>query len=776
MTTDPEGWKAADDGYRSIFESSPHAILVHDSETMAVIEVNEAACNLLGRSREGLLGAEFEELRLDSEKATKAKALGDETPPPTIEWQVTTEDGGTRWVKVQLRSSTIDGTERIISYLTDITEQRERERRLEENDAILRQLTDATDDVFWLFDSDFSELQFICEAYEKVWGRPVADLREDPMDFLEGVHPEDREIVVDAIDELQSGNSTQTEYRVNPDENYERWVSVEGEPIFDESGEVVRVAGYARDITEEKARERRLKENDAILGQLTEATDDVFWLFDGDFTELLFINEAYEEVWGQSAEDLRDEPMDFLQGVHPEDREKMLDTVETLQSGTSTLMEYRVNPEEDFERWVSVRGEPIVDENGEVVRAAGYARDITDRKERERQVKALSEATQKLSLAPTPEDVADTVVEIADTVLDQHVTAIWQYDDSANRLEPWTATERVLNLAGESESEDLHSIEPGSFEMEVFQSGEPTIVEDYNDLDNSSNPDAPLGSLLLVPIGDRGQLHVGSTEPAAFGHSEKNLLSILASNADTAFERAEREDALETYKNKLERSNENLQEFAYVASHDLQEPLRSVTSYMDLLETEYGDSLDDDAQFYIDRVTSNAEQMSTLIDALLEYSRVKTDEGDFVEVETGEVLDETLARLEHLIEETGADISTGSLPTVVADRNQLSQIFQNLITNAIDHGGEPPAIDIHAEVVDDTWTFAIDDNGPGIPESQQDRVFEIFQQANTDGSGEAGIGLAICERIVTRHGGDIWVESEEEGSTFKFTLPKRTVE
>jgi signal transduction histidine kinase len=240
----------------------------------------------------------------------------------------------------------------------------------------------------------------------------------------------------------------------------------------------------------------------------------------------------------------------------------------------------------------------------------------------------------------------------------------------------------------------------------------------------------------------------------------------------TALEQMRRD--LETSIKKLEQSNENLQEFAYIASHDLQEPLRSVTSYLNLIETEFGDKLDEDGQFYIDRAEDNASRMSSMIDALLQYSRVKSQGGEFVTVDATETVAETVDSLGVLIQETGAEIEYDSLPTVSADMNQLRQLFQNLIKNAIEHGGSPPRAEIQGEDLGHAWQFSVSDNGPGIPQAQQDRIFEIFQQATDDGddSGESGIGLAICERIASRHHGDIWVESDDDGSTFKFTIDK----
>jgi chemotaxis family two-component system sensor kinase Cph1 len=240
----------------------------------------------------------------------------------------------------------------------------------------------------------------------------------------------------------------------------------------------------------------------------------------------------------------------------------------------------------------------------------------------------------------------------------------------------------------------------------------------------------------------------------------------------TELKRSQRE--LERTVDQLERSNEQLQQFAYVASHDLQEPLRMVKSYVDLLETEYGDDLDEEADEYMTFAVDGAERMQRMIDDLLQYSRVETQASEFEEVDASDVLETTLKDLELRIAEVDATVTHDDLPTVRADPNQLGQLFQNLIKNAIDHAGdEPPEIHVSAEQdeTDREVDFSVADDGPGIPEDQQERIFEIFEQGGRDDDG-TGIGLAVCQRIVNRHGGDIWVEStDREGSTFHFTMP-----
>jgi len=238
----------------------------------------------------------------------------------------------------------------------------------------------------------------------------------------------------------------------------------------------------------------------------------------------------------------------------------------------------------------------------------------------------------------------------------------------------------------------------------------------------------------------------------------------------------ETEMELERTVEQLERSNEQLQQFAYVASHDLQEPLRMVSSYVDLLAAEYGDELDDEADEYIRFAVDGAQRMQAMVDDLLEYSRVHTEGESFGEVDAETVLDRALQDLELLIAETDATITHDDLPSVVADGNQLGQLFQNLLSNAIEHGDDgdgPLAVHVSGDERDDTIVFSVSDDGPGIPPDQQERVFELFEQSNRDDEG-TGIGLAICQRIVNRHEGDIWIESTPgEGATFHVSFPKR---
>jgi len=224
----------------------------------------------------------------------------------------------------------------------------------------------------------------------------------------------------------------------------------------------------------------------------------------------------------------------------------------------------------------------------------------------------------------------------------------------------------------------------------------------------------------------------------------------------------------------LEARNADLEQFAYVASHDLQEPLRMVTSFLQLLERRYAGQLDERADEYIRYSVDGAKRMQTLIQDLLAFSRVGTQGGELVPVDAEEVVEEARRVLGPAAAEAGATISYGPLPTVNGDHGQLLQLFQNLLGNAIKFRGDtPPEVRVEAHKEGTRWRFEVRDNGIGVAEEHRQRVFQVFQRLHTRDEYEGtGIGLAICKRIVERHGGEIGVESAMgEGTTFWFTLP-----
>jgi signal transduction histidine kinase len=237
----------------------------------------------------------------------------------------------------------------------------------------------------------------------------------------------------------------------------------------------------------------------------------------------------------------------------------------------------------------------------------------------------------------------------------------------------------------------------------------------------------------------------------------------------------ERTAELQRTAEELHRSNIELQQFAYVASHDLQEPLRTITSFLQLIEKRYADSIGGDAKEFIGFSVAAANRLQEMIRALLEYSRLQSRGSSFTVVKTQVVLSEAMINLGKAIEESGASITADELPQVYGDGGQMVRLFQNLLANAIKfRGSRPPVIHVSCDTKGGDWLFCVKDNGIGMDPKYGDRIFNIFQRLHGRDVPGIGIGLAICKRIVERHGGRIWVESETgKGSSFCFTIPIR---
>lgn len=265
----------------------------------------------------------------------------------------------------------------------------------------------------------------------------------------------------------------------------------------------------------------------------------------------------------------------------------------------------------------------------------------------------------------------------------------------------------------------------------------------------------------------------GSTvemEWTAFWEEENEIMFCVARDESA---RKQTEDVQQTLREELTRSNADLEQFAYAASHDLQEPLRAVSGVVQILQRRYSGQLDERADELIQHAVDGVSRMQTLINDLLAYSRVETRGGEMQPTDCEAVLRNVLLHLETVIDESGAKVTSDALPTVPADAGQLDQVFQNLISNAIKYRSErAPEIYVGAEHSDGEWIFSVRDNGIGIDPEYFKRIFVLFQRLHTRTEyAGTGIGLALCKKIVERHKGRIWVESEQgRGATFYFTV------
>jgi PAS domain S-box-containing protein len=495
-----------------------------------------------------------------------------------------------------------------------------------------------------------------------------------------------------------------------------------------------------------------------------------------------FTGQTYEEWTGHG----------WLDAIHPEDRERTArEWADTIAGRTPTFeTEYRLRRADGTWAVTAARAVPVYNPDGGVREWVGTNTDITlqrraeeqarrlDRERVARRLEALrAEVSAALGRVGSSEGVLQACAEAIVQGLDVPVARVWTHPRDSELLE----VQGNAGPAAPPSPSGYDTLRLGQHLVgTVGHTRKPLLVNDVLGDGRMWNPEwarreglvSFVGIPLLVEEQLVGVLAVFARR--ALGEEALTALHTVADAMAQGLERRRAEESLRLHAQELARSNEELQQFAYVASHDLQEPLRMVASYTQLLGRRYKGKLDADADEFIRYAVDGVNRMQRLIQDLLAYSRVGTRGREFKPVEAGKALERALANLQVLVNETQATVDVGPLPAVLADETQLAQLFQNLVGNALKFRGEqPPRVEVRAEPRGSEWRFSVRDNGIGIDPQYFERIFIIFQRLH--GKEEypgTGIGLAICKKIVERHGGRIGLESQPgQGTTFWFTLP-----
>jgi PAS domain S-box-containing protein len=458
-----------------------------------------------------------------------------------------------------------------------------------------------------------------------------------------------------------------------------------------------------------------------------------------------YFNQRWFEYTGLTLEQSQD--MGWQSVVHPDDLQNCINGWdEAVRIGRPYQAEFRLKraPQGPW-RWHLVRALPIRGADGRPVRWIGTSTDIQDQKLAEEKLRRSEERMRS----------------IVDTTYDAFIVT-----DADGRIIDWNRQAEIMFGLTRDEAKGKSLVE--------------TIIPGRHRQAHSEELSRSL-ALRAGPISCK-RIESAALRRDGVEFPVEIRLSILPTDEGvlvcTAIrdvtERKRSEEELMRTTAELIRSNSDLERYAYLASHDLQEPLRAVTSFTQLLALEYADKLDADAREYLGYVVAGAKRMQALINQLLDYSRLGTQRKPFALVDCRRIYETAVADLKVAIDESGAILTRADLPQVMGDGVQLVQVFQNLLANAIKfrrcHG---PQVHVWAEHTDKEWQFAVRDNGIGIDSRNFERLFVIFQRLHhRDEYAGTGIGLAVCKKIVELHGGRIWVESKPgEGSTFYFTIP-----
>lgn len=597
------------------------------------------------------------------------------------------------------------------------------------------------------------------------------------------------------------------------------------QPSYNEYGAVDAILIHAVEVTEQvRAREHLKASRERLeLSQRAGHVGTFEWLI---LTDEIIWTPELEELYGLPIGSFEGNYQHWVQRVHPEDVQRAVDNLQAaVTGGPAYNVEFRILWPDGSTHWMLGKGEVVQYIDGKASRLIGVNIDITERKEAELQLARTLEQVKFLAVSGKLLVSALSFPDIIDSIVKQAIPAIadWcridLYDEHENVLaqsisypHPDSSSEmlikrgEILKTNKPLATTSVHEQKKSALHFHLTPDELMTITNDEQELALLARLDVT--SAMIIPLTDQNRSHgtitlVATAARGPYTVADMNIGEELASRIGMAIERAQiyhnlqdlnsnlenrvtkRTEELNILNAELERSNQELQEFAYVASHDLQEPLRKIQAFGNLLQEEYALELADGAE-YIDRMRNAATRMRVLIDDLLTFSRVATKTLPFAPVNLATVARDVIDDLDTRIQETHGIVEIEKLPTIDADPRQMYQILQNLIGNALKfHRPDvTPSIKVTARMQDSSLTdknstaqqlciLTVEDNGIGFDEKYLDKIFTVFQRLH--GRNEyagTGIGLAVVRKIVERHGGHVTATSKlGAGSTFIVTLP-----
>jgi PAS domain S-box-containing protein len=747
--------------FRSLVENSNDAIAIL-SKDVELTYMSPSVINVLGYTVEEIMQLDAISLVHPEDVAKVQQAMeiclaNPGVPGKGLVVRVLHKNKSWQWIETTLTNMLHDpAIGGIVDNFRNVTEKKQAEEKVriakERYDTVIK----ATNEAVWEWDIQTNEVHW-GEGFRSLFGYDPEKTSRSVNVWDSYFHPEDAEKIVNSLNAVVASESQlqwEAEYRFLKSNGQYAYVLDRGFLIRDTQGNPLRMIGAMQDITSKMVADQALRDSEEKTRLIMNASLDAIICMDKNGL-ITFWNPQAEKIFGWSMEEVMGRPLSetIIPATYRAHHNRGLEAYAKTGQGRNlnTILELSAINRNNEEFPVELTVLPIRQEKEEFFCA--FVRDITGRKMAEQQLKLSKERY-------------DTIAKATNDV-------IYEWDLVRN-VNYWGEGYETLfghkrtgdTMPTGSWLDNLHPEEKDSIlasAYEAFETKKTSLVRELRFRCADGSYKTVFDKLVIVYDQEGKPLRiVGAMQDIT--ERKKNETSIINLN-DELNKRAE----------ELAASNSELEQFAYVASHDLQEPLRMVTGFLELLKSKYENNLDETARQYIQFSADGAERMKQLILDLLEYSRVNTSQEKHASTDISEIIYQVLDTYVCKIKTSNAIVKVSLMPSARVNKLQMTQLFQNLIGNALKYNrAEQPKIEIGFEEKCTHWQFFVKDNGIGIDPKFYERIFIIFQRLHTKNQfSGTGIGLAICKKIVEKHEGKIWVNSTPgQGSTFYFTIKK----
>ena len=773
-----------------IINSIADPVFVKDKRHRWIL-LNDAFCKLIEYPREELLGKSD----YDFLPAHEASIFWDKdeevfkTGIENVNEEEVTDSGGNVHTLVTKKTLYSDdsGEKYLVAVIRDVTELKEAENAIKKSESYYKAIFENTGAATFIVEED-TTISLVNAEFEKICGYSKEEI-EGIKSWKEFVAPE----YLKKMEEYH--NFRRINLNMAPKKYEFKFVDRYGNiknvlTTMDVISGTKKSLASLLDITDKKTAIDALRESEARLKIAMDMAKLVHWEYDVDLDLYTFDNQFYR-LYGTTVDREGGSKMssrEYAQKFLPPDesylvREGIAKALETDDPTFSRKVEHSIIRADGEKRFILVRSEIIKDNEGRTVKTYGVNQDITElkmaEKEIEKNLKKLDTLNRVIITANSSDNLQSLLKDILSLVLEFmgfEAGGIYLIDFKKEiaKLEHFKE-----DLKGSADVFEVIKINEYPFNQ-VYVEGMSLFVNNFDAIPIEDLKPGIFKSLAVVPIYSKekiiGSFNILSKNEHYFTQKEKDIINSIGREIGSTISKLVTEEKMKKLITELKRSNDELRQFAYITSHDLQEPLRTIASFTQLLERRYKNKLDSDADEFIDYIVEASIRMKQMILDLLEYSRLTRVEKKCEPLKIEDMLLDIFDNLNLLIRENKAQITYENLPTVFADESQLFRVFQNLIENAIKFKKENEDPQIHISTYFDEknkeHVFSVSDNGIGIEEQYFNRIFTLFQRLHTREEYEGtGIGLSISKRIIENHGGKMWVESEYgTGSTFYFTI------